>query len=266
MIVATGAGGVALHGVAEGEGPAVVCLHGHALDLRMWDDLAPVLVRSGFRVVRYDLRGHGRSASPPAGYRWGDHAADLAAVLDRCGTPAAHLVGLSKGGGVALETALRQPGRVLSLALLSPWVPDHPLSEELRGSLRRVAELARERGVAAAMAEGWLHHPLLASAMATPGVRERVEAMALSFPGGEYLAGRDPADRPWRLVDRLEEIGAPALVVSGERDVDDFRAMAATLAARLPRVEAAVVAAGHLVALEAPARVAELLLGFLDRA
>jgi len=257
--------GVALHLDVAGSGEPVVCLHGHALDLRMWDDLVPELSDAGFRVARYDLRGHGRSSSPSAGYRWGDHAADLATVLDHLGG-GAHLVGLSKGAGVALELVLRAPERIRSLVLISPWVPDHALSSELKSSLREIAARVGESGVAAAMAEGWLHHPLVASAMAIPGVRERVEAMAMTFPGGEYLAARDACDREWRVVDRLAEISAPALVISGAEDLEDFRAMAATLTGRLPRARQETVAgAGHLVPLEQPQRVAEAVTTFLSQ-
>jgi len=259
------AGAVALQLEVTGSGEPVVCLHGHALDLRMWDDLVSELSGSGFRVARYDLRGHGRSSSPSSGYRWGDHAADLATVLDYLGG-AAHLVGLSKGAGVALELALRAPERVRSLVLISPWVPDHPLSAELKGSLREIAARVGEAGVASAMAEGWLRHPLMASAMAVPGVRERVEAMAMAFPGGEYLAARDARDREWRLVDRLAEIAAPTLVISGAEDLDDFLAMAATLVGQLPRVRRETVAgAGHLVPLEQPQPVAEAVTAFLSQ-
>jgi pimeloyl-ACP methyl ester carboxylesterase len=257
--------GVALHVEVAGAGETVVLLHGHTLDLRVWDDLVPALVRDGWRAIRYDQRGHGRSASPPVGYRWGDHAADLAAVLDATGAAPAHLVGLSKGGGIALELALRRPELVRSLALVAPLVPDHALSEELRASFRELARRIRADGVQPALRQVWLTHPLLASAHATPGARERLEAMALTFPAGEYLAAtRDAPDRDWRLVDRLGEIAVPALVVVGERDVADFRAMAQTLATALPDVRLEVVGdCGHLVPLERPDETARLVLSFL---
>ena len=257
--------GVALHVETAGAGAPVILLHGHTLDLRVWDDLVAALVGGGWRAIRYDLRGHGRSASPPSGYRWGDHAADLAAVLAATGAGPAHLIGLSKGGGIALELALRQPGLVRSLVLVGPLVPDHPLSAELAGSFRELARRIREAGPAAALREAWLTHPLLASAHARPGVRERLEAMVLTFPAGEYCAAaRDGPDREWRLTDRLGEIAVPTLVVGGEHDVADFRAMAKTLAAGFPGARLEIVAdCGHLVPLEAPAELARLVLEFL---
>jgi pimeloyl-ACP methyl ester carboxylesterase len=256
--------GVALHVEAAGAGEAVVLLHGHTLDLRVWDDLLPALVRGGWRAIRYDQRGHGRSASPPAGYRWCDHAADLAAVLEATGATPAHLVGLSKGAGIALEFALRRPELIASLVLVAPMVPDYPLSAELIGSFRELARRIRSDGVQPAMRQAWLAHPLIASAGALPGVRERLEAMVLTFPGGEYLATtRDTPDRGWKLVDRLGEIAARALVIVGERDIEDFHAMARSLATGLRDARLEVVAAsGHLVPLERPDETARLVLGF----
>jgi 3-oxoadipate enol-lactonase len=89
--------------------------------------------------------------------------------------------------------------------------------------------------------------------------------MVLTFPGGEYLAtSRDAPDRDWKLVDRLGEIAAPTLVIVGEHDIDDFRAMAQTLAAGLGDARLEVAAgSGHLVPLERPEETARLVLGFL---
>lgn len=258
--------GVALNVIGEGEGQLVILLHGHSLDLRVWDVVAPALAGAGFRVVRYDQRGHGRSASPPSGYGWGDHAADLLAVIDACGTRPAHLVGLSKGGGIAVETALREPGAVRSLGLVGPLVPDFPLSAELVASFREMARLIRSAGVQGALAH-WLGHPLIASAHALPGVRERLEAMVLAFPAGEYFAQRDAPDREWLATGRLGEIGAPTLVVSGARDVPDFAAMAALLSERVPHAVLEIVEeCGHLVPLERPDELSAMLVGHLRAA
>ena len=259
--------GVALHYVEEGAGEPMVLLHGHTLDLRVWDEPAPLWAAAGYRVIRYDQRGHGRSASPPAGYRFGDHAADLAALLRALDAAPAHVVGLSKGGGIALELALREPALVRSLSLVGPLVPDHPLSPELLDSFRRFARAIRADGVERAVREVWIDHPLIASAAAHPVAGARLAAMVLAFPAGEYMAtARDAADRDWRAVDRLAEIAAPTLVVSGERDVPDFAAMARLVTERVPGCRLEVVpGCGHLVPLERGAETARLVLEHLSR-
>jgi pimeloyl-ACP methyl ester carboxylesterase len=257
--------GVALNVLAEGDGEPVVLLHGHTLDLRVWDEVVPTLVRAGFSVVRYDQRGHGRSSSPSEGYRWGDHAADLAEVIARCAAPAAHVVGLSKGAGVALECAIRKPELVLSLSLVGPLVPDFELPAAMVTSFRELARAIRSAGVERAVRDTWLGHPLIAQAAARPGVRERLEAMVLTFPAGEYLtASRDAPERDWRVMDRLGEIAVPTLVVRGQGEVPEFVAMAELLAARIARAESVVVpGSGHLVPLENAAAMGTVLLEFL---
>ena len=257
--------GVALNVVAEGEGAPVVLLHGHTLDLRVWDEITPALVAAGLRAVRYDQRGHGRSGSPPSGYRWCDHAADLADVITRVAGEPAHVVGLSKGGGIALELALRRPELVRTLALIGPLVPDAPLSEELLASFKALAMAIRSDGPRAAMGEVWLSHPLIASAAARPGARERLEAMLQTFPAGEYLAAvRDVPDRDWKVTDRLREIAAPTLIMRGAREVPDFVSIADLLAKNLQTARLVIVPeSGHLVPLEQPAAVAAALRGFL---
>ena len=64
--------------VDEGEGPPVLLIHGHTLDLRVWDAVVEELVAAELRAIRYDLRGHGRSERPERGYHLADHAADAA--------------------------------------------------------------------------------------------------------------------------------------------------------------------------------------------
>ncbi|HUL28084.1 MAG TPA: alpha/beta fold hydrolase [Streptosporangiaceae bacterium] len=244
-----------------GDGPAVVLIHGFGLDMRMWDPQAGQLA-ARFRVVRYDCRGFGASGpfDPAVPYT---HTGDLIALLDHLGIGAAALVGLSFGGRVALQTALAAPDRVRGLALLDavldgvPWDP---------GSADALDELARQvqaDGVAAGRA-AWLAHPLFAAARQRPDLASELAAMVAGYPGQHWL-GQDPHRqvRP-RPFDALEEVATPTLVVAGDQDVPGFREMSAVLAGRIPGAEYRIVAgAGHMVNMEQPAAVGELLTRFL---
>ena len=66
-----------------GEGPVVVLIHGYAGDIGTWQYQVPALVEAGFRAVRYDVRGHGRSMIAPEGYTWENYSSDLGDLLDR---------------------------------------------------------------------------------------------------------------------------------------------------------------------------------------
>jgi pimeloyl-ACP methyl ester carboxylesterase len=94
----------------------------------MWDAQVPVLVRD-HRVVRYDMRGHGRSDSPPTGYAYPIYAEDLSSLLTYIGVERAGLIGFSAGAAVAIEFALRYPAHVDSLILASSVLDGYHYSD-----------------------------------------------------------------------------------------------------------------------------------------
>ena len=246
-----------------GDGPAVVLIHGFGLDMRMWDpQVGPLADR--FRVVRYDCRGFGASGpfDPAVPYT---HAGDLVALLDHLDIGVAVLAGLSFGGRVALQAALADPARVRGLALLDAVLDGVPWDPESARALDGVARRVQEAGVLAGR-EAWLAHPLFAAARERPDLAAALAAMVAGYPGQHWL-GQDPHRETRRPIDVLEGIAGPALVAVGERDVPGFREMSAVLARRIPGAAYHVIAdAGHMVTLEQPAAVSDLLTGFLQEA
>lgn len=250
--------GVRVHYQDEGRGLPVLLIHGHTLDLRIWDGVAPLLTGADLRVIRPDLRGHGRSDMPAKGYHWSHHAADMEAVLDDAGVEQAAVVGFSLGGGVALEMAVTRPARVGRLALLSPVMPDRPFEPAFVENLKQVARVARGEGIRAAMSGPWAASPLFARSMTKPGVRERLAAIVADFPGAEYLASeRDRIDRGWTVPERLSSINAATVVLVGGDEMAGFRAFADEAAEQIPQARLEVLAGcGHLLPLEEPSEVA----------
>jgi 3-oxoadipate enol-lactonase len=240
-----------------GEGPAVVLIHGFGLDMRMWDSQAgPLAAR--FRVVRYDCRGFGASGplDPAVAYT---HAGDLVALLDHLDIADAVLVGLSFGGRVALQTALADPARVCGLALLDAVLDGVPWDPESARALDEVAQRVQAGGVLAGR-EAWLAHPLFAAARERPDLAGPLAAMVAGYPGQHWL-GQDPHRQTRPPIDVLEGVAGPVLVAVGERDVPGFREMSAVLARRIPGATHRVVAdAGHMINMEQPAAVNELLI------
>jgi 3-oxoadipate enol-lactonase len=242
----------------------VVLIHGHSADLRLWEPQVPALLGAGWRVVRYDVRGHGRSSVPATGYDWEHYLADLRALLHHLGVERAHLAGISMGGGIALQLALEEPGRVASLALLDSALPGFAYSPDFEADIERLRDAVRADGPRAALERHWLTHPIF------DGVRRRPEAfaalrrMVLDYPAADYLdeAEYAPPTRP--AIERLHEVQVPALVVAGELDLPDFLIIADILAENLPRARKLVVPdAGHLPSLERPEVVNAALLSFL---
>jgi len=259
--------GVTIFFEDEGTGAPVLLIHGHTLDLRIWDPVMPFLLEAGLRIIRPDLRGHGRSSRPDFGYHWVHHAADMAMVLDAAGVRQAAVAGFSIGGGVAIEMALTEPGLVGSLLLIAPVMPDRPFEPAFLDNLKQVARVARSEGISAAMVGPWASSPLLAASLAKPRVREAALAIVRDFPGAEYLATeRDHVERPIAAPERLEEIAAPPVVMVGELEMPGFRDFADEAARGIPGGRLEVVEdCGHLISLEEPELVARRIIDAAGR-
>jgi len=265
----------------EDEGPTppsarretpVVLIHGHSADLRLWEPQAPALLDAGWRVVRYDVRGHGRSSAPATGYDWEHYLADLRALLDHLRVERAHLAGISMGGAIALGFALEEPGRVASLALLDSALPGFAYSPQFEDDIERLRQAMRVEGPRAALERHWLTHPIFEGVRRRPEAFAALRRMVLDYPAADYLDEAEYAQTGGRLaapperpaIERLHEVRAPALVIVGEMDLPDFLIIADILAENLPRARKLVVPdAGHLPSLERPEVVNPALLSFL---
>lgn len=117
--------GVELHAVSQGQGPAVLLIHGFPQHSWMWRGLMERLAEAGFRAIALDQRGMGGSAIPAGGYDKLSLARDAAAVLDALEIPSASVVGYDHGGGTALALAFDQPARVERLVILEYAPPGY---------------------------------------------------------------------------------------------------------------------------------------------
>jgi 3-oxoadipate enol-lactonase len=257
--------------LAGASGPPVVLIHGHSVDLRLWDEQVPALTAAGYRVIRYDVRGHGRSTAPPTGYTWEDYAADLCDLLDQVNVEAAHVVGLSMGGGIALQFALDFPTHVLSLTLVDSALPGFTYSDEFSRQIEALVAAVRTESLSAegasprsAFERLWLTHPLFDGLRRFPDRFQRLREMVLAYPAADYREGAVPAGYVPAVINRLQEIAAPALVLVGEMDIPDFHLVTDILAENLPHARKLVLPdCGHVSPLEQPQAFNEALIAFL---
>jgi pimeloyl-ACP methyl ester carboxylesterase len=245
-----------LHFEARGDGPPVVLVEGALLDLRMWDQQVEVFARS-HRVVRYDVRGWGGSASLNTGEAF-QHHEDLHELIEYLGLAPVHVVGLSLGARIAIDLCLEHPDVVRSLVLSGPglsgfdWPPDPdqvPIVEALKA------------GDPIAAADRWLEHPYMAPAMEVPHLRDQLRTMArdnASLQRNPEVELEPPA------IGRLHEIRVPALLLVGTRDVPDIHAIADQLTSGIDNVRRIdFEGAGHLLNMERPDRFNREVLQFL---
>ena len=200
----------------ELEGPAtapvVAMSHSLAANVHMWDDQMPVL--AGYRVLRYDTRGHGGTDAPEGDYTLEQLADDLFGLLDALEIDRVHFVGLSMGGMIAQTAALRDPGRFESLALCdtSSRVPG-----EGRALWSERMETARSQGMES-LVESTIDRWFSRAFQSTEPERvERICEMVRTTPVAGYC-GCCAAIRELDLTDRISAIRLPTLLIVGEDD------------------------------------------------
>ena len=244
----------------------MVLIHAGICDSRMWDPQWETF-RPSHRVLRYDMRGFGRSPVGPGSY---SNAGDLIDLLEQQGVAKASLVGVSMGGRVALEVAIARPELVDALVLVGAGFPGHDWSAEMNAADE--AEMAAlKRGDLDAAVEvalrTWVDGPQRRPEDVDSDVRARVAEMQrrayeLQLPVWE-TAEEEPLVGD--LSERVGEVDAPTLVLVGEEDVRDMHEIAGRLERELPNARRASIAnTAHVPSMERPREFDQLVLPFLQ--
>ena len=247
----------------EGEGDAVVCLHGLGGTSNTWTPLMPAL--AGYRVVRPDLPGSGRSAAAGGELTLPKIADAVVAICARLDITRAHFLGHSMGTIVAQHLAAAQPRLVRSLCLFGPLIAP---PDTARAAIRTRAGKARGEGVrgmheialalvnASTSADTRERQPVAAAFVRESLMRQDPEGYARSC---EALAGVEPA-----AVERIE---APVLLVTGDEDVVAPPQAVRNMAERLVHAKGVrtvvLTRCGHWTPIERPEDCARELRAFL---
>lgn len=243
------------HDVA-GAGPGLLLLHSTVCDRRMWDPQWQAFQDAGYRVARCDFRGFGESPVPPGPY---NEAEDVVALLDALELDSVAVVASSHGGRVALELASRWPERVSKLALLCSAMPAHEPSAALRDLWEREEECVAVGDVDGAVEA---NIEVFLGPEADDATRARVRQMQRhSF---DVQLAADVEYPSTEVPFSLGDITARSLIISGAKDLPDFRQIADQLSVRLPGSYIVELPwAGHLPTLERPDELTALLIRFL---
>jgi len=231
----------------------------------MWDDQFSVFAQH-YKVIRYDLRGFGKSAMPPG--LFSSHE-DVAGLLNFLNVEKAYVIGQSFGGYVAIDFTLAHPGMVDALVLGAPNVSGYePSSEEIQRFCAE-EEDALNRGDLAGATElnlrMWVDGPNRTPDQVNPTVRERVREMqlfAFSLPEPEDVE-EQPLTPP--AITRLAEIRVPTLIIIGGQDVPEFLKISDIIAAGITGAKKVIIpGVAHLPNMEKPAEFNRIVLDFLS--
>ena len=247
-----------LHGPAGA--PVVVLVHGLGLDRHTWDAHVPVLA-GRWRVLAYDLHGHGESAPPPARPSLRLFAEQLRGLIDELGIARAAVVGFSLGGMINRRLAMDNPDRVGALAILNS---PHERSPEAQRLVEQRAADSRE-GPAATLEATLARWFTPGFREARPDVVDRVRARVLANEPATYARCRQVlANGVLELIRPDPPLAAPTLVMSCEHDSGSTPAMARAIAGEIPGAELIVVPGlRHMGLIERPALFAEPIARFL---
>ncbi len=245
----------------DGGGSTVVLVEEWGHDTSSWFLLLPAL-RERHRLVRYDLRGQGRSEAPlDEDYSPEAHARDLERILDGLEVRSAHLVGLGLGARVVLEEALARPDRVRSLTLIQPRLGDPSADRDWWARLVVAWERIGEPSLgeySSVLVQRWIGSPFATSNPWVPPFydmmlrRQDAKSLAASLRG--WLGADPPVGRVAR--------GIPVLVVEGE----DGPPPASSLSEVVPMAGRLRIPGSRWPIIDAPRELAGPLREFLERA
>lgn len=248
----------------EGDGPPLTLIHAGVAHLRMWDEQVAAW-RDHFRVIRYDTRGFGRTRTADVPY---SNMEDVGAVLDCVGAADTHLLGLSRGGQIALDFTVNHPERVRSLTWVAGGVrgldvPDDPRLVAVWPEMERLYKERKWDELVELETQVWTDGPGQPANRVDPALRRRMAA----WNQENYLVEEDAEQvvTPALIAaEHLAEIGVPTLVMWGTLDESSVGESGEHLAAAVPGARSKVFeGVAHMVNLERPAEFNSIVLDFL---
>jgi 3-oxoadipate enol-lactonase len=240
----------------------IVFIHDGLVHGEVWDNQFASFSEK-FRVVRYDRRGYGRSPKPEKTY---SNIEDLYQVFTSLNIDKAILIGMSAGGGLAIDFTLAHPEKVSSLIVVGAVVSGFSYSEHMltRGGRLKPEDYANPER----LLEYLVKEDPYEIAPQNKEVKEKLWTLMQAYPQNIDFAKNRLAEPPERqAIGILKEIQIPTLIVVGEFDIPDVFVHAGAIESGIPNSQKAIIQnAGHLVPLEQPELFNQQVLNFLNGA
>jgi 3-oxoadipate enol-lactonase len=259
-------GDINMHYETYGKGEPFVAINGASSNSDWMADMIPAY-SGDYRLVLFDNRGSGQTDAPDSPYSTEMMADDLAGLLDKIGIEAAHIYGASLGGMIAQQFVLRYPHRVKSLILACTWCGGPGSSmmtdPEVMPALLRTQPLPVKEGLLETLRlclsrQFFESHPAQ--------IQNMLELMMKHPISAHGSMRQNQAGMNHNTYDRLPEIKAPTLVISGDADKLIPVSNSRIIASRIPGAELVIIKnAGHMYMMEAAEESIRIELDFLKR-
>ena len=242
------------------DAPLVVLIHGLGLCREIWHPMLDHF--SGFRVLNYDLYGHGESGPAPGPASLSLYARQIADLMDKIEVQTAHIVGFSIGGMINRRFALDYPERVRSLVILNS---PHDRGPKLQAQVEARAKTVLDQGAMATMdsaLQRWFTPQYL---VVGEGPQKVIEWRGLVDPDSYAGAAWVLANGVVELTDPATKINAPSLVITSENDTGSTPAMSHAIAAQILSTKTLIIPhLQHLGLMEDPLAFAQPVREFLE--
>ncbi len=231
--------GINLYYEIHGAGEPLLFIHGLGSSTRDWEAQVPEFSKN-YRVITFDLRGHGQSDKPAGPYSMEMFASDTAGLLQALEVGPAHVVGISLGGGVAFQLALDHPELVKTLVIVNSAPATGASATEAQKEIESRIGIVRQLGM---RQMGQVLSPRLFPKEQHAQLRETfVERWAENDPDAyvESLL----AMAPWNVMDRIGSIRCPTLVIAADQDYSPVAVKEAYIK-QMPQAELVVIPDSH---------------------
>lgn len=253
-----------------GKGTPLILIHGNFGDRRHWDYQVEPLSKQ-FKVIRYDVRGYGKSALPLSDVQYSDRE-DLKALLQYLEINKAHICGLSRGNAVAVDFALAYPEMCYSLISVGPWVNGYgagdfksPNADSLYSIMPQANSLLKSKGPKAITDFIWKGNNCLARSIIKQPTLDSLLKMGYDY---SYWSHLNKSKIEWLTpsgISRLKEITIPTLIITSEYDLEASKEIANLMAKEISGSKMEFLKnAGHIMNMDKPEEFNKIISDFIN--
>lgn len=261
--------GTKLYWETAGIGETIVLIHGSFGDRRFWDFQFTALSKK-YKVLRYDVRGYGKSALPKSEEPYTD-AEDLNALMEYLEIKKAHICGLSLGSIVGIDFTLSHPDKLISLILCGPRVAGDATDEyrtvnadTIRGIIAKTTDILKNKSSKEATDYLWTGNHSMGKTVISSITREKLLNMGYEYSWWRYLNTSKRGQVFPMAIKKLYEIKIPTLIITAEYDLELCKEIAAIIMKEIAGAKLiSIKGAGHIMNMDKPRKFNKVFFKFI---